>query len=153
MERVYFLMFGAALILSGVFGLLETAIRFNSARDRTRLRKVEFDSPALAPTDEDLEVVVVRERETNPDGTPRQEIIGELRIGDPVALEAEAPPDNGRDEIRVIAEGGTIGYVPSAKVSRVLDLMTEGAQLHSEVSHIAEADGQRGVWINLSVWR
>jgi hypothetical protein len=154
MDRVYFLMVGTALILGGVFGLVEIAIRFSTGSTARRLSDdVTIESPSLAPTEEDLEMVVVRERETNPDGTERQEIIRELHIGDLVALEAEAPPEDGRNEIRVIADGGTIGYVPSAKVARVLDLMSEGAQLHSEVSHIAEADGQRGVWINLSVWR
>jgi hypothetical protein len=154
MDRVYFLMVGTALILGGVFGLVEIAIRFSTGSTSRRLSDdVTIESPSLAPTEEDLEMVVVRERETNPDGTERQEIIRELHIGDLVALEAEAPPEDGRNEIRVIADGGTIGYVPSAKVARVLDLMSEGAQLHSEVSHIAEADGQRGVWINLSVWR
>jgi hypothetical protein len=154
MERVYFLMFGTALILSGVFGLVETALRFSGGSAVKRARDDEtIESPSLAPTEEDLEMVVVRERETNPDGTERQEIIRELHIGDQVALEPEAPPDDGRNEIRVVADRGTIGYVPSAKVPRVLDLLSEGAQLHSEVSHIAEADGNRGVWINLSVWR
>jgi hypothetical protein len=154
MDRVYFLMFGTALILGGVFGLVETAIRFSGGSPRRRAAADErIESPSLAPTEEDLEMVVVREREANPDGTQRQEIIRELHVGDPVALEPEAPPEDGRNEIRVIADGGTIGYVPSAKVPRVLDLISEGAQLHSEVSHIAEADGNRGVWINLSVWR
>jgi hypothetical protein len=154
MDRVYFLMFGTALILGGVFGLVETAIRFSSGSLAKRATDdVTIVSPSLAPTEEDLEMVVVRERESNPDGTERQEIIRDLHVGDPVALEPEAPPEDGRNEIRVIADGGTIGYVPSAKVPRVLDLISEGAQLHSEVSHIAEADGNRGVWINLSVWR
>jgi hypothetical protein len=154
MDRVYFLMFGTALILGGVFGLFETAIRFSSSgRGGPAPDDETIESPSLAPTEEDLEMVVVRERETNPDGTERQEIIRELHVGDSVALEPEAPPDDGRNEIKVVADRGTIGYVPSAKVPRVLDLLSEGAQLHSEVSHIAEADGQRGVWINLSVWR
>jgi hypothetical protein len=154
MDRVYFLMFGTALILGGVFGLVETAIRFSSGSLGGRATDDEaIESPSLAPTEEDLEMVVVREREANPDGTQRQEIIRDLHVGDLVALEPEAPPEDGRNEIRVIADGGTIGYVPSAKVPRVLDLISEGAQLHSEVSHIAEADGNRGVWINLSVWR
>jgi hypothetical protein len=154
MDRVYFLMFGTALILGGVFGLVETAIRFSSGSLAKRATDdVTIVSPSLAPTEEDLEMVVGRERESNPDGTERQEIIRDLHVGDPVALEPEAPPEDGRNEIRVIADGGTIGYVPSAKVPRVLDLISEGAQLHSEVSHIAEADGNRGVWINLSVWR
>jgi hypothetical protein len=154
MDRVYFLMFGTALILGGVFGLVETAIRFSSGSPTRRATDdVTIDSPSLAPTEEDLEMVVVREREINPDGRERQEIIRDLHVGDPVALEPEAPPEDGRNEIRVIADGGMIGYVPSAKVPRVLDLISEGAQLHSEVSHIAEADGNRGVWINLSVWR
>jgi hypothetical protein len=154
MDRIYFLMFGAALILGGVFGLVETAIRFSAGRAQAGRNSQDIESPSLVPTEEDLEMVVVRERETNPDGTPRQEIIRELHVGDSVALEPEAPPEDGRDEIRVVvADRGTIGYVPSAKVSRVLDLLSEGAQLHTEVSHIAEADGQRGVWINLSVWR
>jgi hypothetical protein len=154
MERIYFLMFGAALILSGVFGLVETAIRFSSARTPAKRPVAEaIESPSLAPTDEDLELVVVRERETNPDGTPRQEIIRELAIGDAVALEPERPRDDGREEIKVVADGGTIGYVPSAKVSRVLDLLSDGAQIHSEVSHIAETGEERGVWINVSVWR
>jgi hypothetical protein len=154
MDRVYFLMFGTALILGGVFGLVETAIRFSGGGPGGRATDDEtIESPSLAPTEEDLEMVVVREREANPDGTQRQEIIRDLHVGDPVALEPEAPPEDGRNEIRVIADGGTIGYVPSAKVSRVLDLISEGAQLHSEVSHIAEADGNRGIWINLSVWR
>jgi hypothetical protein len=154
MDRVYFLMFGTALILGGVFGLVETAIRFSSGNPTRRATDdVTIESPSLAPTEEDLEMVVVREREINPDGRERQEIIRDLHVGDPVALEPEAPPEDGRNEIRVIADGGMIGYVPSAKVPRVLDLISEGAQLHSEVSHIAEADGNRGVWINLSVWR
>jgi hypothetical protein len=153
MDRVYFLMFGTALILGGVFGLVETALRFAGGGKGEREKREDIESPSLAPTDEDVEMVVVRERETNPDGTPRQALIRELQVGDRVALEPEAPPDDGRNEIKVVVDAGTIGYVPSAKVPRVLDLLSEGAQLHTEVSHLAEADGQRGVWINLSVWR
>jgi hypothetical protein len=156
MDSRILLLFGSALILVGLFGMIEIAIR-------QWRRPIAVDplvdvfrpeaSPSLAPTDEDLEMVVVRERETNPDGRPRQEIIKELQIGDPVVLLPEAQSAEGRNEIRVVATGGTIGYVPPAKVPRLLDILNEGTQTHSEISHIADADDQRGVWINVSVWR
>jgi hypothetical protein len=156
MDSRILLLFGSALILLGLFGMIEIAIR--QRRRPIALHPLSNDvqpeaSPSLAPTDEDLEMVVVRERETNPDGRPRQEIIKELQIGDPVVLLPEAQSAEGRNEIRIVATGGTIGYVPPAKVPRLLDLLSEGTQTHSEVSHIAEADDLRGVWINVSVWR
>jgi hypothetical protein len=160
MDRTILLLFGTALILAGAFGLVELAIRQTrrpamAAAGRAAPRHMETeDSPSIAPTDEDLEMVVVRERETNPDGRPRQEIIKDLQVGDPVVLLPETPGSDGRSEIKVVATGGTIGYVPSAKVSRVLDILNEGNnQTHSEISHIAEAEDLRGVWINVSVWR
>ena len=156
MDSRILLLFGSALILVGLFGIIEIAIR-------QRRRPIATDplgdvfqpeaSPSLAPTDQDLEMVVVRERETNPDGRPRQEIIKELQIGDPVVLLPESQSAEGRNEIRIVATGGTIGYVPPAKVPRLLDILSEGTQTHSEISHIAEADDLRGVWINVSVWR
>jgi hypothetical protein len=156
MDSRILLLFGSALILVGLFGIVELAIQ--QRRRPIALTPLGDDvrpevSPSLAPTDEDLEMVVVRERETNPDGRLRQEIIKELQIGDPVVLLPEAQSAEGRNEIRIVATGGTIGYVPPAKVPRLLDILSDGTQTHSEVSHIAEADDQRGVWINVSVWR
>jgi hypothetical protein len=156
MDSRIFLLFGIALILVGLFGIIEVVIRQRRrpiAPDPLRDDVQPEASPSLAPTDEDLEMVVIRERETNPDGRPRQEIIKELQIGDPVVLLPEAQSAEGRNEIRVVATGGTIGYVPPAKVPRLLDILNEGTQTHSEISHIAEADDLRGVWINVSVWR
>jgi hypothetical protein len=159
MDRTILLLVGTALILAGIFGLIELAMRQMRrpalvAAGATSAGSADLqDSPSIAPTDEDLEMVVVRERETNPDGKPRQEIIKELQVGDPVVLLPETPGADGRSEVRVVATGGTIGYVPSAKVSRVLDILNEGTQTHSEISHIAEAEDLRGVWINVSVWR
>jgi hypothetical protein len=156
MDSRILLLFGSALILVGLFGIIEIAIRQgrrpiagDSLGDNVRPET----SPSLAPTDEDLEMVVVRERETNPDGRARQEIIKELQVGDPVVLLPEAQSPEGRNEIRIVATGGTIGYVPPAKVPRLLDILNEGTRTHSEISHIADADDQRGVWINVSVWR
>jgi hypothetical protein len=156
MDSTILLLIGSALILAGIFGIVEVAIR---RRRRPIAPAPPADdvwaaaSPSTAPTDEDLEMVVVRERETNPDGRPRQEIIKDLQVGDPVVLLPESQSPDGRNEIRIVATGGTIGYVPPAKVPRLLDLLNEGNQTHSEISHIAEADDQRGVWINVSVWR
>jgi hypothetical protein len=155
MDGTILLLLGSALILTGLFGIIEVGIR---QRRRPLAVNAPADDiapgpPSIAPTDEDLEVVVVRERELNPDGRPRQEIIRELQVGDPVVLLPEAQSPDGRSEIRVVATGGTIGYVPPAKVPRLLDIMNEGTQTHSEISHIAEADDLRGVWINVSVWR
>jgi hypothetical protein len=156
MDSRILLLFGSALVLVGLFGIIEIAIRQRRgpiAQDPRPGDAQPEASPSLAPTDEDLEMVVVRERETNPDGRPRQEIIKDLQIGDPVVLLPEAQSAEGRNEIRIVATGGTIGYVPPAKVPRLLDILNEGTQTHSEVSHIAEADDLRGVWINVSVWR
>lgn len=156
MDDRVFLLLGSALVLAGIFGLIEVAVRQRRVPVPAEPPADDLRAetpPSIAPTDEDLEMVVVRERELNPDGRSRQEIIQDLQVGDPVVLLPETQGPDGRNEIRIVATGGTIGYVPPAKVPRLLDILNEGTQTHSEVSHIAEADETRGVWINVSVWR
>jgi hypothetical protein len=159
MDNTTILLLGTSLVLAGIFGIVEVLIRMRRQTPTASLANTasyanDTDAaPSIAPTDEDLEMVVVRERETNPDGRSRQDIIKDLQIGDPVVLLPESPGSEGRDEIRVVATGGTIGYVPPTKVARLLDILNDGTETHTEVSHIAQADDLRGVWINISVWR
>ena len=97
--------------------------------------------------------MVVGDRGLNPDGTSRQELIRELNVGDAVDLVPETTNPNGRDAIKIEVEGRTIGYVPPSKVPRLLDILGEGAETQAEISHIADSDDVRGVWVNVSVWR
>ncbi len=159
MDNTTILLLGTSLVLAGIFGIVEVLIRMRRQTPTASLAITasyanDTDAaPSIAPTDEDLEMVVVRERETNPDGRSRQDIIKDLQIGDPVVLLPESPGSEGRNEIRVVATGGTIGYVPPTKVERLLDILNDGTETHTEVSHIAQADDLRGIWINVSVWR
>ena len=157
MDNTTILLLGTSFVLAGIFGIVEVLIRMRR-QTPTALNTASYANdadaaPSIAPTDEDLEMVVVRERETNADGRSRQDIIKDLQIGDPVVLLPESPGSEGRNEIRVVATGGTIGYVPPTKVERLLDILSDGTETHTEVSHIAQADDLRGVWINVSVWR
>jgi hypothetical protein len=159
MQSVVLLLLGSALILAGVFGIVEVLIR---RRSRHALSPEAFErpeaapampSPSLVPTDQDLEMVIVRDRETNPDGRTRQEIIRQLQIGDPVLLVPELLDDDRRSDIRVDTLEGTIGYVPRNKVPTLLDVLTAGADARSEISQIGHAGVVSGVWISVSTWR
>lgn len=169
------LVLGSALILLGIFVLIEAVLALNRGRRTVALTTPDpaiasdpygedfqayeddggyaDDAPPTAPAQEDLEMIIVGERETNPDGIRRQDIIRQLHVGDPVELIPEADDPDGRNEIKVNAEGGTIGYLPPSKVPRLLDLMSEGAETQAEISHIATGNDRSGVWVSVSVWR
>jgi hypothetical protein len=159
--NIVFLLAGSALILAGIFGLMEILIRlkrrnldFAFELPTSGMSEPEMDAPALALSEEDLELVVVRDRETNPDGRLRQDIIRELQIGDPVALVPEAwETGSGREDIRVDTMEGTIGYVPRNKVPFVLEVLTAGSETRMEISQIGHAGKVSGVWISLSTGR
>lgn len=165
MDRSLLLVLGSAFILAGLFGLVESFIVW-FRRPASRAAPAgapalaiddddqDFgDAPPIAPAHEDLQLMVVGDRGLNPDGTSRQELIRELNVGDTVDLVPETTNPNGRDAIKIEVEGRTIGYVPPSKVPRLLDILGEGAETQAEISHIADSDDVRGVWVNVSVWR
>jgi hypothetical protein len=114
---------GGALILIGVFGLIEAAIQLRRRPvSRNTVLPQEADAALALVTEIEeshVELTVIRDRETNPDGQPRQEIIRTLEFGDPDVLVPE-PSDAGEHEIGVVAGGGTIGYLPHNRVAALM---------------------------------
>jgi len=152
MSDPFVLLAGSALILIGVFGLIEVAIR---SRHRLVSRKAVLPEEAVtAPITEieesHVELSVVRDRETNPDGQPRQEIIRTLKVGDPVVLVPEVA-DAGEHEIRVVAGGGTIGYLPPNRVRALVEMLAAAVSVRSEISYVAEADDVFSAWVTVAV--
>jgi hypothetical protein len=118
MVETLILLGGSALIMSGMFGLIEVAIqsRRSHAVQTAGVQRRHAPAPAEEPEATEveeryLEFTVVRDREANPDGQSRQRIISDLEVGDAVVLVPETAENGGRD-IRVVASAGTIGYVP-----------------------------------------
>jgi len=154
MSEPFMLTLGSALILIGVFGLIEAAIRLRRRpipRDPVLPQDVDT-APALVTEIEEshFELSVVRDRETNPDGQPRQEIIRTLEVGDPVVLVPE-PVDAGEHEIRVVAGGGTIGYLPPNRVTALVAMLAAAVSARSEISYVGEVDDVFTAWVVVAV--
>lgn len=154
MPEPVLLLIGSALIMAGVFGLIEVAIR---SRPRPIPQTVAPSRPAAAdqaPLTEIeetyLELTVVRDREINPDGQPRQEIISNLEVGDPVVLVPETTED-GDEEIRVVASDGTIGYVPDNRVPGLLEVLANSISSSAEISYVGRVDDVFSAWVTVAV--
>jgi len=145
---------GSALILIGVFGLIEAAIRLRRRPVplETVLPHEANTAPPLVTEIEEshVELSVVRDRETNPDGQPRQDIIRTLEVGDPVVLVPE-PADAGEPEIRVVAGGGTIGYLPPNRVAALVAMLAAAVSARSEISYVGEVDDVFTAWVVVAV--
>jgi hypothetical protein len=153
MSEPLVLVVGSALIMIGVFGLIEVAIWSRHRRDPRGAARPGPAVTARAPISEIeesyIELSVVRDRETNPDGQPRQEIIRNLEVGDPVVLVPEAAA--GGRHIRVVANAGTIGYVPDNRVAALLEMLAVCVSARSEVSYVGQVDDVFSAWVKVTV--
>jgi len=155
MSNLYILLAGSALIMIGVFGLIEAVIRWRRRPVPQRVARPRRPEPveeaAVSEIEETyVELSVVRDRETNPDGQPRQDIIKTLEVGDPVVLVAE-PTDARGGDIRIVANAGTIGYVPPNRVSAISELLADSISSRSEVSYVARVDDVFSAWVTVAV--
>jgi hypothetical protein len=145
---------GGALILIGVFGLIEAAIQLRRRPvSRNTVLPQEADAALALVTEIEeshVELTVIRDRETNPDGQPRQEIIRTLEVGDPVVLVPE-PADAGEHEIRVVAGGGTIGYLPPNRVAALVEMLAAAVSARSEISYVGAVDDVFSAWVTVAV--
>ena len=154
MYEPFMLTVGSALILVGVFGLIEAAIRLRRRpvpRETVLPHEANTAPPLVTEIEEShVELSVVRDRETNPDGQPRQDIIRTLEVGDPVVLVPESA-DAVEPEIRVVAGGGTIGCLPPNRVAVLVAMLAAAVSARSEISYVAEVDDVFTAWVVVAV--
>jgi hypothetical protein len=157
MVETLILLGGSALIMSGMFGLIEVAIqsRRSHAVQTAGVQRRHAPAPAEEPEATEveeryLEFTVVRDREANPDGQSRQRIISDLEVGDAVVLVPETAENGGRD-IRVVASAGTIGYVPPSRAAALLEMLAASVSAHSEISHVGQVDDVFSAWVAVAV--
>lgn len=153
-EPVLLFLVGSALIVAGVVGLIAVAIRSRRRpipQTVARSRPAAADQAPVTEIEETyLELTVVRDREINPDGQPRQEIIRNLEVGDPVVLVPETTED-GDEDIRIVATDGTIGYVPNNRVPGLLDVLANSVSSSAEISYLGRVDDVFSAWVTVAV--
>lgn len=157
MVETLILLGGSALILTGMFGLIEVAIQsrrahaLQTAAVRPGLRPATVEEPGVTEVEERyLELTVVRDREANPDGQSRQQIISELEVGEAVVLVPETVGDGGQD-IRIVANAGTIGYVPPNRAAALAEMLAACVSAHAEISQVGQVDGVFSAWVAVAV--
>ena len=113
------------------------------------------DQSSEAP-DNAFDTFVMGQRETNPDGTDRQDIIAALAAGDPLTLRHE-PTSFDPNAIAVVAAGGVIGYLPSKQAGELIGVLDETSRATATVNRIVEDEVNqsrvRGVWMHVELWR
>ena len=94
------------------------------------------------------------QRDVNPDGTPRQDIIATLSVGDRLTL-GHQPTKFDPNAIAVVAAGGTIGYLPSKHSEVLIGLLEETSSVRAAVKRIVEDEVNqslvRGVWMRIEL--
>jgi hypothetical protein len=164
---------GVGLIASGVIGLfvglfLLRRERFLRNRRPPLRRRLDVPDDGAVQVDEEREdqsseapdnafdTFVMGQRETNPDGTDRQDIIATLATGDPLTLRHE-PTSFDPNAIAVVAAGGVIGYLPSKQAGELIGVLDETSRARATVNRIVEDEVNqsrvRGVWMHVELWR
>ena len=170
--KVLWLYVGFGLIAVGVIGFFVGLFllyrerfprsgRLPSPRSRQvldrRARQVDEqvpDRPREAP-DSAFDTFVMGQRDINPDGTHRQDIIAALAAGDPLTLRHE-PSSFDPNAIAVVAAGGVIGYLPSRETGALIRSLDETSRVRVTVNRIVEDEVNqslvRGVWMHIELW-
>ena len=173
MTKDLWLYVGVGLIASGVIGLfvglfLLRRERFLRNRRPPLRRRSDVPDDRAVQVDEEREdqsseapdnafdTFVMGQRETNPDGTDRQDIIAALAAGDPLTLRHE-PTSFDPNAIAVVAAGGVIGYLPSKQAGELIGVLDETSRARATVNRIVEDEVNqsrvRGVWMHVELWR
>ena len=169
--KIPWLYIGVGLIVAGVIGILVGLFLLRRER-HLGAAKVQFarpsemdlepaskaddqwdDPPAPAYT---VDTFVIGQRETNPDGTHRQDIISALAVGDHLRLRHE-PDGFDPNAIAVVAAEGVIGHLPSGETAKLIPILGETTRASATVSRLVEDDVNQsrvfGVWIHIELWR
>ena len=161
--KIPWLYIGVGLIVAGVIGIL---VGLFPLRRERHLGAAEMD---LEPTNEaddqwedppapayTVDTFVIGQRETNPDGTHRQDIISALAVGDHLRLRHE-PDGFDPNAIAVVAAEGVIGHLPSGETAKLIPVLGETTRASATVSRLVEDDVNQsrvfGVWIHIELWR
>lgn len=91
------------------------------------------------------------ESHTNSDGTPRQEIIATLNVGDEVYLKREPTNPYDGNAIAVVSDGGMVGYVSKGQAKRLAAAIDAGQDFSVRVRSIAGGTPDkpfRGLWLD-----
>ena len=97
-------------------------------------------------------IKVVGESFDNPDGTSRQKIIEQCKIGNPVSLVRE--PNNRYDPNAVgvhVTGRGQIGYVSSENAEWMADVLDKGVEVSGLIKYINQTRGFFGVVTDITI--
>ena len=166
--KIFGLFIGIGLIAGGVVGLFVGLFLLYRQRLGGRLHIQPFPVPLNRahqgqdeqaglpsdPPDHAVETFVMGQRDVNPDGTPRQDIIATLSVGDRLTL-GHQPTKFDPNAIAVSAAGGTIGYLPSKHSEVLIGLLEETSSVSAAVKRIVEDEVNqslvRGVWMRIEL--
>jgi hypothetical protein len=112
------------------------------------------DQPVEA-ADYEFHTFVMGQRDTNPDGTHRQDIIATLAPGDSLTLRHEATATD-QGSLAVVAAGGVIGFLPSREVGELARNANNWTNARVTIDRIFDDEVNQsrvlGVWMHIELW-
>jgi hypothetical protein len=151
-----------SLILIGLIGLFIGISMLRTARRKDETNPLEHVDELSPKADEarsqpavEFDTFLVGHKETNEDGSDRQQIIASLSPGDQLRLRHE-PRRLDPNAIAVVAQKGVVGFFPAKLARDFLDALADPKNAKVTVGRIVEdnVNGTTvlGVWVRVELW-
>ena len=133
-------LFGCALVALGIY------VFWRVARVATGLaRRVDPGLPLFDSEEQPTETLFARVEgvdETNPDGTPRQELLRHCNLGDPLVLALAAAHADAGAQVHVLhARGGQLGRLDARSAAAVAASLERGLRVEATVAGLTARMG------------